>query len=95
MADEDAQGRQDGRDGNGRPAWLGAGRFAIAVLALAAFAVFVLYLLEHSDVAQTRWERYVYLLTGIEAIVFAAVGWLFGREVGRPVVQRAQYTDIP
>jgi hypothetical protein len=90
MADEVVQGGQKGQDGNGGPAWLGAGRFAIAVLALAAFAVFVLYLLRHSDVAQARWERYVYLLTGIEAIVFAAVGWLFGREVSRPVVAQAK-----
>ncbi len=29
------------------------------------------------------WTRWIYLLSGLEAVVFAAVGWLFGSEVNR------------
>jgi hypothetical protein len=65
-------------------------RFVVTVLLLVAFAVFIAYLLRHSDATDTAWSRYVYLLTGLEALVFAAVGWLFGREVSRPVVEQAK-----
>ena len=72
------------------PAWMGIARFAVAVVALVAFAGFVAYLLRHTAADDKTWDRYVYLLTGIEAIVFAAVGWLFGREVSRPVIEQAK-----
>jgi len=35
------------------------------------------------------WGRRLVLLTGLEAIVFAAVGWLFGKEVNRHAVDAA------
>lgn len=75
---------------SGGPAWLGTARFVVTVVALAAFAVFIYYLIRHSDAADNVWNRYVYLLTGLEAIVFAAVGWLFGAQVSRPVVEQAK-----
>ena len=36
------------------------------------------------------WERRVYIFSGVEAIVFTAVGWIFGREVHRATAQQAQ-----
>jgi hypothetical protein len=39
---------------------------------------------------ELTWTRTVYALTPIETIAFAAVGWLFGREVHRQEAEHAQ-----
>jgi hypothetical protein len=44
---------------------------------------------DNSDVTEIVWSRYVYLFGGFEAVVFTAVGWLFGREVHRAAVETA------
>lgn len=56
----------------------------VSVVALVAYFVALFWLAVRADDAKAGvWERYVYLLTGVEAVVFAAVGWLFGKEVNR------------
>lgn len=81
------------RDASSEPLqWIRAATALIVAIALvASFLVFVVML---NDVAETSnsevWQRRVFLLTGLEAIVFTAVGWLFGREVNRQQVDRAQ-----
>jgi hypothetical protein len=62
----------------------------VTVAILTAGAVFVVYLLGHVGVPQSQWDRYIYLLTGVEAVVFAGVGWLFGKEVHREQAQKAE-----
>jgi hypothetical protein len=64
----------------------------ITTLLIAAFVAFVAFLLHEVAVSQADWERYVYLLSGVEAIVFAAVGWLFGKEVHRERAEKAEAT---
>jgi hypothetical protein len=62
-----------------------------AVVVLIGFALVMVWLfMEAVDASDPEWTRYVYLLSGIEAVVFAAVGWLFGREVNR---QRAESAE--
>ncbi len=65
-------------------------RAIVTVALLVAFAVLMGFLLSNVGVSQSSWERYVYLLSGVEAIVFAAVGWLFGKEVHREQAQQAE-----
>jgi hypothetical protein len=65
-------------------------RAVLTVVLIGAFAAFVAFLLNHVAADATSWERYLYLLTGVEAIVFAAVGWLFGREVNRARAESAE-----
>jgi hypothetical protein len=55
----------------------------VGILALAAFAVFINYLVTQTGATDVVWARLTYLLSGVEAVVFAAVGFLFGREVHR------------
>ena len=69
---------------------MNAFRAAITIVLLAAFASFILYLIHKSNVAELRWDRLTYLFNGVEAIVFAAVGWLFGREVHRAQAASAE-----
>jgi len=61
-------------------------------LLIAAFVAFVAFLLHEVAVSQASWERYVYLLSGVEAVVFAGVGWLFGKEVHRERAEKAEAT---
>lgn len=51
------------------------------------------HLLEYvpvKGVNEIVWGRYIYLLTGVEAIVFTAVGFIFGREVNRARAENAE-----
>jgi hypothetical protein len=43
-----------------------------------------------SSLSELTWQRRVYLFGGVEAIVFTAVGWIFGREVNRVQVDSAE-----
>lgn len=64
---------------------------SIAVLLLIAFGLLVYYLNQKaSGEAELVWQRQVYLFGGVEAIVFTAVGWIFGREVNRQQVDKAE-----
>jgi hypothetical protein len=62
----------------------------VTAVLMVVFAVFIAFLLSEVGVKQASWERYVYLLSGVEAIVFAAVGWLFGKEVHREQAEKAE-----
>jgi hypothetical protein len=65
-------------------------RTITTTLLIAAFAAFVAFLLNEVAVSEVTWGRYVYLLSGFEAIVFAAVGWMFGKEVHRERAEKAE-----
>jgi hypothetical protein len=62
----------------------------VAVLALAGLGVFVIFLTQRTDSPEPTWGRYVYLFGAIEAIAFAAAGFLFGREVNRQRADKAE-----
>jgi hypothetical protein len=64
----------------------------VTAVLIAAFAALVAFLVHEAGVSQTTWQRYVYLLSGFEAIVFAAVGWMFGKEVHRGQAESAEKT---
>jgi len=70
---------------------------AISLVLIAVYLVGVITMFQLADDSGTSdpiWERYTFLLAGFEAIVFTAVGWLFGREVNRKQAERAeQATD--
>lgn len=63
----------------------------LTVTVFAFFAIFISFLaaLLHFF-PQLEWDRYVYLLTGIETITFTAIGWLFGQEVSRGEIKQAE-----
>ena len=78
-----------GSGGGASPAVL----LGIAVALLLAYGVTILVLFNLADdsgVDEPIWSRYIYLLGGLEAIVFTAVGWLFGREVNRKQAEQAE-----
>ena len=54
-----------------------------AIVLLLLGGLLIAFLLVNVGASEPTWQRYVYLLSGVEAVVFAAVGWLFGKEVHR------------
>lgn len=62
----------------------------VAVALLVVFGGIVVYMLAVADGNGQAWERRVYIFSGVEAIVFTAVGWIFGREVHRATAENAQ-----
>lgn len=69
----------------------GAVTLAVAVLVLIGYAVFIGYMWgERATTNETAWNRAVFLFTGVETIVFAAVGFLFGKEVHRQQAVNAE-----
>lgn len=66
-------------------------QYLIAVLLLIAFAALVVVMVVLADRSSDQvWQRRIYLFSAVEAIVFTAVGWLFGREVNRTAVESAR-----
>jgi hypothetical protein len=64
-----------------------------AIGILLAFVVALVYLFVLAPkVPEVLWERYIYLYGAVEAIAFAAAGFLFGREVNRQRAEKAEET---
>jgi flagellar basal body-associated protein FliL len=62
----------------------------IAVVVLAAFAVLIAYMMLHLQDDDKTWTRALYLYGGVEAIALAAAGFIFGKEVSREQVDKAE-----
>jgi len=62
----------------------------IAVAVLIAYGVVTWFLFKNVGVATETWTRYTFLFGGLEAIAFAAVGYLFGKEVHRQQAENAE-----
>lgn len=63
----------------------------VALVVLILFVPLVLWMLAGTTVKEeTVWARRVYVYGTVEAIVFTAVGWLFGREVHREQASSAK-----
>jgi len=65
---------------------------SLAILAFVVLEVFLGILLwsTNTSMSEIEWARFVYLLTGVETITFAGIGWLFGKEVHREQAQVAE-----
>ncbi|WP_400072415.1 hypothetical protein [Zobellia russellii] len=71
--------------------WSSVSLFLVALGILIAYGFFIYFLIGKVDSGDPSWSRLIYLFSGVEAIVFAAVGFLFGKEVNR---QRAEKAEI-
>jgi hypothetical protein len=64
--------------------------YIVAFVILIIFGFFVYYMLGLTKAEETEWTRAVYLFSGVEAIAFAAAGFLFGKEVHRAQAEKAE-----
>jgi hypothetical protein len=62
----------------------------IACAVLIGYGLVTWFLFQNVGVPSETWTRYTFLLGGIEAIAFAAVGYLFGKEVHRQQAEKAE-----
>ena len=62
----------------------------VAGIAVVGFGAFIIFLLSNLKMEEPQWTRAVFLLNGVEAITFAAAGYLFGREVHRGRAENAE-----
>lgn len=66
-------------------------KFILAIIILIVYLIFIAFMLYNSDVAiETNWNRMLYLFSGIEAIVFAALGYVFGKDIHRIRAEKAE-----
>ncbi len=64
---------------------------AVAVVILIALAGLIAYLLCRVDqFTDQQWLRAIYLLTGVEAVAFAAAGYIFAAQVQRSQLESAR-----
>jgi hypothetical protein len=66
--------------------WVAAG----ILLVWLVFLVFMWLNANPEIVKDPQWLRWVFLYGAVEAIVFAAAGWIFGREVNRARAETAE-----
>jgi hypothetical protein len=64
-------------------------QYLVTVLLLVGFAALVVAMIWLAGGDDTVWQRRVYVFGAVQAIVFTAIGWLFGREVGRSAAESA------
>jgi hypothetical protein len=75
---------------DGRPALREQVAPFVAIGALVFFALLLTYVIMQIGLPQQQWDRIVFVISGVEAIAFAAAGYLFGREVNRQRAERAE-----
>jgi hypothetical protein len=61
-----------------------------AVLVTAVYVTFIGLLWSRAADGDPQWTHELLLFSGIEAIAFAALGWLFGKEVNRHALDSAE-----
>ncbi len=66
-------------------------RAILAIFVTLVFIAFGVFLVVNANTADaTEWERWVYVFGAAEAIAFAGIGWMFGREVNRQRAEEAE-----
>jgi hypothetical protein len=65
-------------------------QFTVAAALLMAFVVLTVFMLSWADAPDEVWKNRVFVFSSVEAIVFTAVGWIFGREVHRTQAESAR-----
>jgi hypothetical protein len=87
---DDGRGAKAGGSSSGGA--LGTVPVFVAVVALIGFSVLLykMWGLAAGNVADPQWSRAAYLFGSVEAIAFAAAGFLFGKEVNRQRAEKAE-----
>lgn len=69
------------------------GPWVFAAIILIGYALFVNYLVGKTNAENDEWIKLTYIFGSVEAIVFTAVGFIFGREVNRSRAIKAEQNE--
>jgi hypothetical protein len=75
-------------DSGSQPPW--RWQFFVAAALIVAFVVLTVFMLSWANAPDAVWKNRVFVFSSVEAIVFTAVGWIFGREVHRAQIESAR-----
>ena len=64
--------------------------WVFAVIILISYGWFITELIKYKNAPSEEWTRLTYIFSSLEAIVFTAVGFIFGREVNRSRAIKAE-----
>ncbi len=67
--------------------------FLIAIGVLVAYVYFVMFLLDEIKAENNDWARMMILFSSVEAIVFAAAGFLFGQQINKKRAEKAEEAE--
>jgi hypothetical protein len=76
------------RSRDGQPPWLW--QFVVAVALIVGFVALTVFMMVSADVSDGTWKNRLFVFSSVEAVVFTAVGWIFGREVHRAQAESAR-----
>lgn len=76
--------------GGGLATWQWSVLVVVALLLIGIYLLLAFLVFNSRGDEAEQWARALVVLGGIEALAFAAAGWLFGREVNRRAVERAE-----
>lgn len=57
---------------------------------LIGYGIFIYYLIGKTNAEDEEWVKITYIFSSVEAIVFTAVGFIFGREVNKSRAEKAE-----
>jgi hypothetical protein len=69
--------------------WFNWGFAVVLVVVFVVAGIILWQFVDNDGIDEARWHRYVYVFSAYHALVFTAVGWIFGREVHRSTAERA------
>ncbi|MCB0077619.1 MAG: hypothetical protein KDD73_09340 [Anaerolineales bacterium] len=88
--EENQMNLEDSAAASAKPTWYPGLLLLAALGILVAYGLFINLLLNRIDSPEPAWSRYIMLFGSVEAIVFTAVGFLFGQEVNRERAEGAE-----
>lgn len=65
-------------------------RLIIIGLFVLAYAIFVFFLMDKIESEEPYWTRLIFIFSSLEAITFAALGYVFGKEITKKVALVAE-----
>jgi hypothetical protein len=65
-------------------------KWILTAVLLAAYSAGIYFLAQNVGAEETKWGRFIFMFQGFEVMVFAAIGWVFGREVNRVRADKAE-----
>lgn len=65
-------------------------RLIIIAAVVVAYGLFIFFLMDKIESEELYWTRLIFIFSSLEAIAFAALGYVFGKEITKKVAKTAE-----